>query len=148
MKINNKGFSLIEILVVMTITVMVSAAFYWNWTQRDRQQALNSAQILASVLREARDRGLYYGTPVDFTLNQKSCSYTITDPSITVTKDFPLVINKVMKGNNTADLPVTVRLPPFGSLTNSYEFYFVKGNYEVSVRLNKYAALVQIIKPH
>lgn len=144
---NHKGFTLIEIIVVMTITVMVSAAFFWNWTQRDRQQALASAQIVAAVLREARDRSTYYGTQVNFTLNQKSCSYTVTDPSITVTKDFPLVVNHVEVGGVNTTLPITVTLPPFGSLTYSYQFFFVKGNYEVSVRLNKYGSLVQILKP-
>lgn len=149
----NQGFTLIEVLVVMTITVMVSAAFFWNWSMRDRQQALSSAQTVAAVLREARDKGTYYGLPVNFTLNQKSCSYTVTtNPPTSVTKDFPLLVSKVRIGNDTSDfLPttvITVTLPPFGSLTNSYEFFFVKGNYEVSVRLNKYAALVQVIKPN
>ena len=146
----NQGFTLIEVLVVMTITAMVSAAFFWNWSIRDRQQALASAQTVAAVLREARDKGTYYGVPVNFTLNPKTCSYTIlTDPPTTITKDFPLLVSYAQINKVNETLPITnITLPPFGSLNNTYEFFFVKGNYEVSVRLNKYAALVQVIKPN
>ncbi len=146
---DNKGLTLIEVLVVMTITLMVSAAFFWNWSMRDRQQALSSAQTVAAVLREARDRGTFYGVGVNFTLHPKTASYTILRiPPTTVTRDLPLLVSHVRVGNNTGPLPITVTLPPFGSLDQSYEFFFVKGNYEVSVRLNRFAALVQVIRPN
>ncbi len=133
----------------MTITLMVSAAFFWNWSMRDRQQALSSAQTVAAVLREARDRGTFYGVRVNFTLHPKTASYTILRiPPTTVTRDFPLLVSQVKRGNETMILSITVTLPPFGSLNHSYEFFFVKGNYEVSVRLNRFAALVQVIRPN
>lgn len=86
MKRQQRGYSLIELMVVMTIVLMLSATGLYGWRQWQQQQQLsNGARLLLVWLQHQRDEAYAFNGERVITLRHEGMSWCLTaEPDLTV----------------------------------------------------------------
>ena len=131
MKNNKKAFTLIELMIVMTIMIILTMAMYTPFAHyQTKQKVRNSAKIITQVLNDARSQAIYWALHTNSTLTWNLDIWVLLEKNEEKLKVmwYPFSIWNTFPSDftNSKYLLEEIRLEPWVEITSSRGLYLYK----------------------